>query len=66
MMLHFLVKILCGLTGFCSLEAMGGVLMAISLLVRGVLNIPPEDMSFLAVIRFDSTAVKAAQISLMM
>lgn len=51
-MLHFLVKILCGFSGLCFLEGMGGAMMAISL-VGGDLNIPPEDMLFMAVIRFD-------------
>lgn len=49
-MLHFLVKILCGLAAFGSLD---GVFRAVSL-VRGDLNIPPDDMLMMAVIRFDS------------
>ena len=51
-MLHFLVKILCGFSGFCFLGVMAGAMMGVSL-VRGVLNIPPEDMFLMAAIRFD-------------
>lgn len=56
-MLHFLVKILCGFAGFCSLGSVAGVVMVFSL-VRGDLNTPPDDILSMVVIRFDSAAYK--------